>query len=87
MIEKSLRWKAATQSVSEIQPIHTVRLTSILQLDAEQQEMGKLSDVNRTDSILAKEVGPIVLEVLVEDPIANVEGQKILDLDGSSKSK
>lgn len=86
-MEKSLRWKPATQSISKIPSSRTTRLTGILQLDTEQQKMRKLSDMNRTDSILAQEVGPVVLEVLVEYPIANVERKQILDLDRCSKSK
>ena len=63
------------------------RLASILKLNAEQQKMRKFGDMNRADAILAEEVRPVVLEVLVKDSVSDVEGEKILNLDRRSKSE
>ena len=58
-----------------------------MDLDAEQEEVRKLGDVNRTDSACAEERRPVVLQILVEDAIPNIVRQQILHFDRCSKGK
>lgn len=61
--------------------------TGILNLHAQQEEMGELGDVDRTDSSLAEVARPVVLEVLVEDAVPDVVREQVLNLDGSAETK
>lgn len=58
-----------------------------MDLNAQKEEMRELDLMNWTDSTLAKEDRTVETRVLVEDSVLDVEGEQILDLDGSSKSK
>lgn len=49
--------------------------------------MRQFGDVNRTDTALSQEGRPVVSEVLVKDPVADVVRKEVLYFDGSAKSK
>lgn len=49
--------------------------------------MGELDLVDGTDASLAKEDRAVQTRVLVEDAVLDVEGEQVLDLDGSSETK
>jgi hypothetical protein len=61
--------------------------TGILHLDAEEEEMGKLGDVDGTDTAGSEEGSPVVFEVFVEDSVPDVVREEVLDLDGSAKTQ
>ena len=42
--------------------------------------MRKLGDMNWANSILAKEIRPVVLEILVKDSVSNIEREEVLYL-------
>lgn len=49
--------------------------------------MGELGNVDRADAASTKEGGPVVLEVFVEDAVADIVGEQVLDLDGSAETE
>lgn len=59
----------------------------VLELDAQQEEMRELCDVNRTDSVLLEEVVPVALTVLVVHAVADVVREEVLDLDRCPESE
>lgn len=61
-----------TKDLSNRRKKRRSKLTRLLSLDTQEEQMRELGDVDGADATVAKEAGPVVLEVLVEDAVANV---------------
>lgn len=63
------------------------KLTSILNLDVEKNEMPKFDGVNRHDPSRPKVALPVLVSVLVVDPILEIVGEEVLKFDGCTESE
>lgn len=60
-------------------------LTSILYLNVEKNEMPKFDRVNRHNSSRPKVALPVLVSVLVVDPVLKIVGEEVLKFDRSTE--